>query len=267
MNTWVRTIIAVIIFGAVAAGSTSVSIWRFNEAKQERIAAEESDEITVDSVYDDRIRSGLDPNYDPATYQDLAKDLESDPIHVDDYLAFDVDDEGLEAIRGELEGLDVPIYVAFINHTQLDDTDANLDLKAARIAHELDSDGATVLVVSPFGQGIGSKEVERDIRQRPEPGPDDTLTTTGLAWVQALKNAQPQKLEAAEPLVAEDNSDDSRELSYSPVSAISGAIFGLVVGGVIALIGVAGWGYWRRERGGLTSGANTRSVNHRNRRK
>lgn len=109
-----------------------------------------------------------------------SKRLEADIIHVDDYLAFDVDDAGLEAVRSEAKGLDSPIYVVFVNHTMLDDTDANLNLKAVRIAHELSDDEATVLVVSPIGQEVGSKGIERKLRDYPEMGSDDSLTETAL---------------------------------------------------------------------------------------
>lgn len=267
MSTWTRTLIAVILFCAVATGSTMISISLFEDAKQTRIAAESSDEITVDSVYDDRIKSGLDPNYDRTPYRALAKELESDPVHVDDYLAFDVDDVGLDTIRREIKGLDSPIYVAFINHTMLDDTDARMDLKAARIAHELDVDSASVLVISPFGQGVGSHGAGRDLRELPQSDPDDTLISTGLRWVRMLKNSDPNVDSRADDLVAEDRSDDSRELSYSTTSAVSGAVFGLVVGTGIAAAGVAVVGYVRRQKEFDPTSANRKSVNHRNRRK
>lgn len=267
MKTWTRAVIAVIIFCAVAAGSTMISVYLFHEAKQARIAEENSDEIKVDSVYDDRIKSGLDPNYDRSPYRALAKELESDPIHVDDYLAFDIDDAGLAAIRREIKGLDSPIYVAFINHTMLDDTDASMELKAARIAHELDVDEASVLVISTFAEGVGSQGIERELRELPKSDPDDTLTSTGLRWVQALKNSDPHEVSRADDLVAEDHSSDSRALRYSSLSAVSGAGFGLVVGAAIAVVGVACLGYVRRQRESGNPAGSRRSVNHRNRRK
>lgn len=267
MSTWHRSIIAVIIFAAVAVGATMISMYRFDDAKQTRIEEAKSDEIKVDSVYDDRIKSGLDPYYDRSAYRELAKKLEADTIHVDDYLAFDVDDAGLEAVRSEVTDLDSPIYVAFVNHTMLDDTDANLNLKAARIAHELSVDEATVLVVSPIGQGVGSKGIERKLQDYPEMGSDDSLTETALIWERALKKTQPLEASEAEPLVAEDNSDDWRELTYSPSSAFGGAGLGLIVGAVIAVIGVAILGYLRREKEATAQAMSRRSVNHRNRRK
>lgn len=267
MNMWLRAIIAVVIFGVVAVGSTMLSISRFDAAKQDRIAEENSDEIKVDSVYDDRIKSGPDPNYDHSGYRELAKELESDPIHVDEYLAFDVDEVGLSTIRSELKGLESPIYVAYINHTTLDDTDANMKLKAARIAHELDVDAASVLVISPFSAGVGSKGTSRELRELPESDPDDTLTTTGLRWVRALKNTDPQPVDYPDDLVAEDNSTDSRELSYSPSSAVSGTVLGLIVGAVIAVVGVAVLGYVRRKRAATAEEMSRRSGNHRNRRR
>lgn len=267
MSMWQRTIIAVIIFGAVAIGSTMISVYRFDDAKQTRIAEANSDEIKVDSVYDDRIKSGLDPNYDRSDYRELAEELEADTIHVDDYLAFDVDDAGLEAVRNEVSGLDSPIYVALVNHTMLDDTDANLNLKAARIAHELSDDEATVLVVSPIGQGVGSKGIERELQDYPEMGSDDSLTETALIWERALKSSEPQAAREADPLVAEDNSDVLRELSYSPSSAVSGAGLGLIVGGAVAGVGVAILGYIRRQNEATAMAKSRTSVNHRNRRK
>lgn len=267
MSTWTRTLIAVIIFCAIGAGATMISIARFDDAKQARIAAENSDEITVDSVYDDRIKSGLDPNYDRTPYRALAKELESDPVHVDDYLAFDVDDAGLAAIRSEIKGLDSPIYVAFLNHTMLDDTDARMDLKAARIARELDVDSASVLVITPISQGVGSHGSGRDLREVPQSDPDGTLTSTGLRWVRMLKNSEPNVDSRADDLVAEDRSEDSRELSYSTTSAVSAAVFGLVVGAAIAASGVAVLGYVRRQKEIPDTSANRKSVNHRNRRK
>lgn len=267
MRTWTRTLLAVILFCAIGAGATMISIARFEDAKQTRIAAENSDEITVDSVYDDRIQSGLDPNYVRAPYRALAKELESDPVHVDDYLAFDVDEAGLAAIRREIKGLDVPIYVAFLNHTMLDDTDARMDLKAARIARELEVDSASVLVISPVGQGVGSHGAGRDLRELPKSDPDDTLISTGLRWVRMLKNSDPNVDSRDDDLVAEDRSDDAHELTYSMTSAVSGAVFGLVVGTGIAAAGVAVLGYARREREKTAEAAGRTSVNHRNRRK
>lgn len=267
MRTWTRTVIAFILFCAVATGSTMISISLFDDAKQTRITAEKSDEITVDSVYDDRIKSGLDPNYDRSPYRALAKELESDPVHVDEYLAFDIDEVGLAAIRREIKGLDNPIYVAFINHTMLDDTDARMDLKAARIAHELDVDSASVLVISPFAQGVGSHGTGRDLRELPKSDPDDTLTSTGLRWVRMLKNSDPNVDSRADDLVAEDRSEDSRELSYSTTSAVSGAVLGLIVGAVIGVVGVAFLRYVRREREKTAAAASRTSVKHRNRRK
>lgn len=267
MSMWLRTIVAIIIFAAVAVGSTLISVHRFDEAKQARIAEANSDEIKVDSVYDDRIKSGLDPHYDRAPYRALAKELEADTIHVDDYLAFDVDDAGLEKVRREVSGIDTPIYVAFLNHTMLDDADANLDLKAARIAHEFDVEDATVLVISPFGQGVGSKGIERELHDYPEMGSDDSLTTKALIWERALKNTEPQEVHDADPLVAEDNSENWAELTYSPSSAFGGAGLGLVVGAVIAVIGVAVLGYMRREKEATAEAMSRTSVNHRNRRK
>lgn len=67
--------------------------------------------------------------------------------------------------------------------------------------------------------------------------------------------------------MAEDNSENWAELSYSPSSAVGGAGLGLIVGGVIAVIGVAILGYFRREKEATAEAMSRRSVNHRNRNK
>src|SRR5699024_2611959 len=125
-----------IVFAVVVTGATVWTTAEFDAAKQARIAAEDSDEIVVDSIYSDRIEGQYDADYDRSRYRTIAKSFESDPIFLDGYRAFSVDDAELETIRTEVDGLDVPIYVAFLSNSELDDADGDADLLAARIAAE-----------------------------------------------------------------------------------------------------------------------------------
>src|SRR5699024_1088999 len=55
MRLLLRWVVACVVFAVVVSGVTIYSTAKFDAAKQARIAAEDSDEIVVDSVYSDRI--------------------------------------------------------------------------------------------------------------------------------------------------------------------------------------------------------------------
>lgn len=251
-----RWALAFLIFAAVATGATMYSTAKFDEARHARIAAEDSDEITVDSIYSDRIEGQYDANYDASRYQTIAKSFESDPIFVDGYQAFEVDDAELEAIRAEINDLDVPIYVAFLSTSKLDDGDGDADLLARRIAAELHVEAATVFVLGNFDEGVGDTGAIRDLSSRPETDPEDSDSAVALSYVRALKAAEVEDAtttyshttdgEGKPITVNEDTSEDPHSLAYPAGAAIGGIGLGIIVGGGLGIGGVLGWREFRK---------------------
>lgn len=246
---WIRIGIALVVLAGVALGSTAYSVSRFEEAKQERVAVSESDDVLVDSIYSDRIEGQYDPDYDRARYRQITASFDDDAIHVDEYLAFEMVDADLDAIRDEVEGLEVPIYVAFVASSDIDDADGDLDLTAARIATELDDEKATVLAFGSLGAGVAHKGVVRDV-ERPDLGViNEPYSTTGLSWVRALKQAEihhdggmlgSYADENGDPIIVNERPDDRpRDLEYGTGSAIAGASFGLLIGLIVTGTGAA----------------------------
>jgi hypothetical protein len=248
MRLWLRWVVAVIVFAVVVTGATVWTTAEFDAAKQARIAAEDSDEIVVDSIYSDRIEGQYDADYDRSRYRTIAKSFESDPIFLDGYRAFSVDDAELETIRTEVDGLDVPIYVAFLSNSELDDADGDADLLAARIAAELSDERATVLVVGLMDEGIGSTGAVRDLRSRPRTDPDESASAAAVDYVRALKSTEVEDAttvyssktdDDGRPLVVnEDTSEDPRTLAYPAGAAVGGIGLGLLVGGGLGIGGV-----------------------------
>ncbi len=247
---WIRIGVALAVFAGVAAGSTAYSASLFEEAKQERISMAESEDILVDSIYSDRIESQYDPDYDRSRYQQIAAGFDDDGIHVDEYLAFEMVDADLEAIREEVRGLEIPIHVAFVASSEGDDADGDLDLIAARIAAELDDEQATVLVIGGIGEGLGHKGVVRRPEERPDYGEiNQPYSTTALTWVRALKDAEIDDGglvadsitdENGDPIVVNERTDPNpRDLDYGVGSAVAGASFGLLVGALVTGTGAS----------------------------
>lgn len=258
MTRWWRWALAVIAFAAVTLGATMLSASKFDEARSARIAAGDSDEISVDSIYDDRIDGQYDPDYDPARYRAIAASFAAGPIHIDGYQAFDIDDTDLAAIRDETRDLEVPIYVAFLSTSDLDDADGEADLLAARIAAELPDDRATVLVIGNSTEAVGDKGAVRRLEERPETDIDDSASAQALTYVRALTGAEVEDPADSysrtldrdgEPIVVnEERADDPRGLSYPAGSAVAGAIFGILVGGGLGTGGIFAWRAWTRKR-------------------
>ncbi|WP_309130412.1 hypothetical protein [Brevibacterium sp.] len=259
---WIRIGISIVVFAGVAAGSTAYSASLFEEAKQERIAVEESDDVLVDSIYSDCIESQYDPDYDRSRYQQIAETFDGDVIHVDEYLAFEMVDADLDAIREEVAGLDVPIYVAFVASSEVDDADGDLDLIGARIAAELDDEQATVLTIGSVSEGLGHRGVVRRVEERPDLGEiNEPYSATGLAWVRALKEAETYEGglvgssivdENGDPIVVNENTDPNpRVLDYPTGSAVAGTSFGLIIGLLITGTGAYIIAAIRHRREGL----------------
>ncbi|WP_166970604.1 hypothetical protein [Brevibacterium atlanticum] len=243
-----KWIAAIIIVGVMAVGAALLSANRFDAARAERIAAEESDEIVVDSIYSDRIEGQYDPDYDRTRYQDIARSFADDPIHIDEYRAFDVDDASLDAVRETVDDLDVPIYVAILSDSDLDDADGETDLLAARIARELPDEAATVLVVGEVSEGIGDRGAVRRLTDMPETDADDDASETALRYAQALTAVDVEDPaesysrtidDDGQPVIVnEDTARDPRELAYPIGGAVTGAIFGVIIGGGLGVGGV-----------------------------
>lgn len=254
---WWEWGIALVILALVSIAATMFSVSKFDEARDARIAAEESDEISVDSIYTDRIEGRYDADYDRSRYEAIVDSFAAEPIHIDGYQAFDVDDADLDAIRSELDALDIPIYVAFLSTSDLDDADGDGDILAARIAAELPDDRATVLVIGNTVEGIGDKGAVRKLDERPATDIDDNASTEALAYVRALAAAEAVPPEDAysrsldregNPIVAaEERTNDPRDLRYGYGSTVAGIVFGIIVGGGA---GAAGMLIWRRVRRG-----------------
>lgn len=256
---WWEWGIALVLLAAVSIGATMFSVAKFDEARAGRIAADESDEISVDSIYTDRIESRYDADYDRSRYRAMAESLSDEPIHIDGYQAFDIDDADLEAIRTELEDLDVPIYVAILSTSKLDDADGDADILAARIAAELPDDRATVLVIGNSTEGIADKGAVRKLENRPSTAIDDSTSAEALTYVRALAAAEvapaedaywySRTLDSEGDLITvdEDRRSDPRDLRYGYGSSVAGIVFGLLVGGGV---GAGGMLIWRRAKKG-----------------
>lgn len=248
MRPWLRWVVACVVFAVVVTGATIWSTTKFDAAKQVRVAAEEGDEIVVDSIYSDRIEGQYDPDYDRSRYREIAKSFASDPIFLDGYRAFTVDDADLDTIRAEVDGLDVPIYVAFLSNSELDDADGDSDLLAARIAAELEDERATVLVVGLLEEGVGGTGAIRDLSSRPQTDPEDSASQVAVDYVRALKSTEVEDAtrvyssttdEEGRPIVVnEDTSEDPRTLTYPSGAAVGGIGLGLLVGGGLGIGGV-----------------------------
>lgn len=103
--------------------------------------------------------------------------------------------EELGLMREELDDLEVPIYVAFLADTELDDADGDADLIAARIAAELSADKATVVVIGNVDEGVGDKGVLRDIDLPTDVTVDSTDVEVASAYVDALRSAADNQLQ------------------------------------------------------------------------
>ena len=240
----IRIAIAVVVFSAVTAGAIVWSVSLFDDAKAERIERANSDDIRVDSIYSDRIESRFDADYDRSRYRTIAEGLASDPIYVDEYQAWAVTDPELDTLRDELDGTEVPIYVAFLTLSDLDDADGEGEIVAARIARELPEEKATVLVVGSTGEDVADKGIRRRIVEYPVPAADSTAPGRALDWARVLEQAEVDE-PYAELEYVDDRSDEQRpeELAYPTVSAITSVGFGLVLGVPAAIVLV--WGVRR----------------------
>lgn len=251
MRRGVKFVLSLLVFAGVATGSTMYSIASFNEAKDARVEAETGDHISVDSIYSDRIESKYDPNYDTRRYEQIAASLESDPVFVGAYRTLDVDVDGLDAMRDRVEGLDVPIYVAFVSTSDLDDADGDADLIASRIAVELAEKRATVVVIGNLLEGVGDKGVVRDIDLPSDVTVDSSDVEVASAYVDALRAADLEDVRRGysttldsdgQPIVVEeDDSEDPRTLTYPGGAAAGGIALGLLVGGGLGVGGVMTW--------------------------
>lgn len=261
MTAGLKWILAVLAFVAVATGSTMYSAAQFDEAQSARTEVAASDKITVDSIYSDRIEGQYDPDYDRGQYQKIAGSFDTDPLYVDEYQAFEVQESDLEAIRAEISDLDVPIYVAIVTTSDLDAADGEGNLIAGRIAAELSDDRATVLVVDNIGEAISGTGAIRRLNSRPEFDPSASESAVALDYVRALKTAEIEdpdvsyspNFDRGDPIVvAEDTSRDPRELAYPASGAAGGIALGLIVGGGLGISGVLTLRYIRKRRGAET---------------
>lgn len=252
MRPGLKIAVSLLVFGGVATGSTMYSVANFDDAKDARIAAEDSDTISVDSIYDDRIEGKYDPNYDTGRYERIAESLKSDPVFVGAYRTLNIEGGELDAMREELDGLEVPIYVAFLANSELDDADGDADLIAARIAAELSVDKATVVVIGNVDEGVGDKGVLRDIDLPSDVTVDSTDVEVASAYVDALEAAEMQDAigrysrttdSDGQPIVVEeeDPDDDPRILAYPAGASVGGIALGLIVGGGLGVGAVLTW--------------------------
>ncbi|MBE8146017.1 hypothetical protein IOD13_02895 [Brevibacterium casei] len=233
----IRIAIAAVVFSAVTAGAIVWSLSLFDDAKDERIERANSDDIRVDSIYSDRIESRFDADYDRTRYRTIAENLASDPIYVDAYQAWAVTDPELDTLRDELDGSEVPVYVAFMTLSDLDDADGEGKLVAARIAREPPEEKATVLVVGGTSEDVADKGIERRIVDYPLPAADSTPPGRALDWVRVLKQTEVDE-PYAELEYVDERGDERRpeELAYPAVSAITSVGFGLVLGVPAAIL-------------------------------
>jgi hypothetical protein len=256
--------IALAVIAAAVVASLLVSQHLFAEAKQKRIEQADSDEIIVDSIYDDRVEGAHDPDYDPSRYQAIAKSLAKDPIYFDGYPGLDIDDDDIDALRTELSDANSPIYVAFLTVDDLDDADGDLDLLAARIVTEVEEPDAAVLTISSGGvTGLGEKGMTRPSLHVFSRDHDDSGSTTVLKAVREIESAEavdvedefsPHHDDDGNPRVTRSESeDDPRDLSYSLGAAVGGIALGLFVGGGLG-VGIAFGLRAMRARNAATSG-------------
>ncbi|HJE77555.1 hypothetical protein ABH903_002942 [Brevibacterium epidermidis] len=235
-------IIAAVAVAAVSVGATLLSGHFFDQTKAERIEIADSGRIDVDSIYTDRIEGALDPDYDPSRYQAIAKSFAKDPVYFDGYPGFDIKDDEIAAIRTAIADADTPIYVAFLNNSDLDDADGELDLLAARIVTEMDDTEAAVLAVDASGlMGVAEKGVYRPQMAYLSGEFKETDSRSALKGVKALSSAETVDLASrhsykhddhGNPLViGRDTGTDPHDLEYSTGGAVAGAVFGILVGG------------------------------------
>jgi hypothetical protein len=234
-------LIGLLAVAAVIVGSTVASTHLFDNAKSARIAAGDSDEIIVDSIYQDRIKGALDPDYDPSRYQTIARSLKMDPVYFDGYPEFEIDEADIDSIRTEIAAADTPIYVAFLNVSELDDADGDLDLLAARIITEMDDAEAAVLTVNAHGRmGLGERGRIRPSLSSLSGDFDDSDSFAALEGVRAVTSARTEDLAAyhsyrhdddGNPEVSRpDSARDPHDLEYSIGGAVTGVMFGLILG-------------------------------------
>lgn len=248
MRTRTRIGVAAVVFALIAAGSIIASMSLFDGAKAQRIALENSNQVRVDSIYADRIESRFDPGYDRAPYREIAAGFAADPVYVDDYQAWAVTDGELAAIRAEVAGLTDPIVVAFLTLSQLDATDGDADLAAARIARELPSPTGTVLVVGNTQVGLGEKGVERKWTvDRPGRNANASSSSQALLWVRALAAADAREPYSEPDYIDTSGQTSARELSYSPGSAVGGVVFGALAGVGSSWVAVISLRWYRRQ--------------------
>lgn len=234
-------LIGLIAVAAVIVGATMASTHLFDNAKSARIAAGDSDEIVVDSIYQDRMKGALDPDYDPSRYQSIARSLLKDPVYFDGYPEFEIDEAEIADIRTEIAAANTPIYVAFLNVSELDDADGDLDLLAARIITEMDDAEAAVLTVNAHGRmGLGEKGLTRPSLSSLSGDFDDSDSFAALEGVREVSSARTEDLAAyhshrhdddGNPEVSRpDSAKDPHDLDYSIGGAVAGVVFGLILG-------------------------------------
>lgn len=235
-------IIAVIAVAAVSVGATLLSGFLFDQTKTERIEIADSGRVDVESIYTDRIKGSTDPDYDPSRYQAIAKSLATDPVYFDGYPEFDIKDEEITAIRTVVADADTPIFVAFLNASDLDDADGDLDLLAARIVNEMDDAEAAVLTVDATGlMGVGEKGVHRPEMSYLSGEYEDTDSRNALTGVEQLRSAETVDLASSHSYKHDDNGSPlpvrpesataPHDLEYSTGGAVAGAVIGIIVGG------------------------------------
>ncbi|SDS99051.1 hypothetical protein SAMN04489752_3050 [Brevibacterium siliguriense] len=235
-------LIAVVAVAAVSIGATLLSGHFFDETKAERIEAADSDRIDVESIFTDRIEGAIDPDYDPARYQAIAKSFSTDSVYFDGYPEFDIKDDEIAAIRTAIAGADTPIYVAFLNTSDLDDADGDLDLLAARIVTEMDDAEAAVLTVDATGiMGVAEKGVYRPQMPYLSGEYKDTDSRSALKGVRQMISAETEDLASGHSykhddngnpqVVDQDTANDPHDLEYSTGGAVAGGVFGILVGG------------------------------------
>lgn len=239
-------LIAVVAVAAVSIGATLLSTHLFDQAKAERITAADSDAIVVDSIYDDRIEGAHDPNYGRDRYQAIATSFAADPVYFDGYPEFEIDEGDVDSIRAEIAEADSPIYVAFLNVSDLDDADGDLDLLAARIVTEMDDPEAAVLTVDATGRmGLAEKGLIRPSLLTLSGDFDDSDSDAALAGVRKISAAETENVESRyshrhdddgnPEVTSEDTTKDPHTLSYSTGGAVAGAVFGILVGAGIVV--------------------------------
>ncbi|UVI37177.1 hypothetical protein [Brevibacterium spongiae] len=236
---WIIAVAAVV---AVSIGATLLSGHFFDQTKAERIETADSGRIDVESIFTDRIKGSLDPDYDPSRYRAIAKSFTADPVYFDGYPEFEIKNKEIAAIRAAIADADSPIYVAFLNASDLDDADGDLDLLAARIVNEMDDAEAAVLTVDASGlMGVGEKGVYRPRMAYLSGDFKDSDSRSALKGVEVLSSEDTEDLASSHsykhddhgnPLLVErDTATDPHDLEYSTGGAVAGAVFGILGGG------------------------------------